>query len=100
MLDAMDPSGPRFADYGCSGSGNMDHSAANKGAPIDEIDKALLARKNCVKCVENEQSSQYEKYSFDSAANVFYSDKLYSSYELNLFNTPSDTMYVDVRHIQ
>jgi len=70
MLDAMDPSGPRFANYGCNGSGNMDHAAANQGAPLDTIDRALLARKNCVRCVEDEQSSAYEKYSFDSQSNT------------------------------
>merc|ERR1712134_161613 len=47
----------------------MDHAAANKGAPIDDIDKALLARKNCVKCVEDEHTSPYEKYSFNSQSN-------------------------------
>lgn len=70
MLDAVDPNGPRAANYGCSGSGNMDHTAANKGSPIDGMDKALLARKNCLRCAVDNHSTEYEKYSFDPQSNT------------------------------
>jgi len=68
MLDAVDPNGPRAANYGCSG--NMDHTAANKGSPIDGMDKALLARKNCLRCAVDNHSTEYEKYSFDPQSNT------------------------------
>lgn len=70
MLDAVDPTGPRFANYGCNGIGNMEHTTAIQGAPIDDIDKGLLVRKNCVRCVEEEHSTAYEKYSFDPQSNT------------------------------
>merc|ERR1712050_130661 len=52
MLDALDEGGHRYANYGCSGAGNMDHNLPNTGRPVDQVDRYLFKRKYCLRCAE------------------------------------------------
>lgn len=66
MLDMMDPNGPRYADYGCAGDGNMDAYVKANGRPVDPADAALRLRKSCIRCATDQYSTDYQKYSFDA----------------------------------
>jgi len=75
MMDALDPNGPRYNDYGCTGTGNMDHNLSNHGVPVGPSDRQLNDRKRCLRCAESETNEQYEKYSFDKDSHTCLDNK-------------------------
>ena len=53
-------------NYGCCGAQNLDVHAANLGAPIDEVDRAINARKNCIKCAILKFNQEATSYAYNS----------------------------------
>ena len=58
----------KFLNYGCTGTGHMDFQAKNLGKPVDDVDKALNARKRCIRCIKW-GGSKYTDYEFNNLQN-------------------------------
>ena len=59
-----------LASYGCAGQGNMDPSAKTHGQVVDELDRQLNQRKQCIKCAMEKFNAEWSsmEYKFNTVA--------------------------------